>query len=55
MGDMKGAYRVLVQRPDGNRSLGRPRHRWKDNIITGLQVGWGGMDWTDLVQESDKW
>jgi hypothetical protein len=39
MGDMKGAYRVLVQRLYGNRSLGRPRHRWKGNIITGLQVG----------------
>jgi len=55
MGDMKGANRVLVQRPDGNRSLGRLRHRWKDNIITGLQVGWGGMDWTDLAQDSDRW
>jgi hypothetical protein len=54
MGDMKSAYRVLVQRPDGNRSLGRPRQRWKDNIITGLQVGWGCMDWTGLAQDSDR-
>jgi hypothetical protein len=55
MEDMKGANRVLVQRPDGNRSLGRPRHRWKNNITRGLQVGWGGMNWTDPAQDSDRW
>ena len=55
MGDMTGAYMVLVQRPDGNRSLGRPRHRWVGNIKTSLQVGWRGMDWTNLAQDSDRW
>jgi len=48
-------YSVLVQRPDGNTSLVRPRHRWKANIITGLQVGCGGMYWTDLAQDSERW
>ena len=28
MGDKTGAYRVLVERPEGKRPLGRPRHRW---------------------------
>jgi hypothetical protein len=38
----KGAYRVLVGRPEGRRPLGRPRHRWEDNIKMDLQnVGWG--------------
>jgi hypothetical protein len=51
MGDRKGAYRVLVGRPEGKRPLGRPRRRWEDNIKINLQeVGWGGMDWIDLAE-----
>jgi hypothetical protein len=38
------------------RPLGRPRHRWEDNIKMNLQeVGWGGMDWTDLAEDRDSW
>jgi len=37
VGDMKGAYRVLVVRPDGKRPRGRPRLRWEDNIKIDLQ------------------
>jgi hypothetical protein len=48
MGDRRGAYRVLVGRPEGRRPLGRPRRRWKDNIKMDLQqVGWGA--WTGLI------
>jgi hypothetical protein len=40
---------VLVGKPEGKRPLGRPRHRWEDNINMDLQkVGWGawiGMIW----------
>jgi hypothetical protein len=36
MGDKIGAYRVLVGRPEGKRSPGRPTHTWKDNIKTDL-------------------
>jgi hypothetical protein len=32
MGESRGAYRVLVGKPEGRRALGRPRHRWEDNI-----------------------
>jgi hypothetical protein len=32
MGEMRNAYKILVRRPEGKRSLGRQRHRWKDNI-----------------------
>ena len=32
MGEKRGAYRVLVGKPEGNRSLGRPRHKWEDSI-----------------------
>jgi hypothetical protein len=56
MGDRKGAYRVLAERPDGKRPLGRPRHRWDDNIKMDFEeVGWGGMDWIDLAQDRDRW
>jgi hypothetical protein len=41
--DREGAYRVLVGRPEERRPLGRPRHRWEDNIKLDLQqVGLGG-------------
>jgi hypothetical protein len=36
--------------------LGRPRRRWEDNIRMDLQeVGCGGMDWTELAQDRDRW
>jgi hypothetical protein len=46
MGEKRGAYRILVGRPEGRRPLGRPRCRWEDNIKMDLQdVGWGhGLD-----------
>jgi hypothetical protein len=46
MGDGRGAYRILVGRPEVRRPLGRPRRRWEDNIKMDLQeVGWGhGLD-----------
>jgi hypothetical protein len=31
-GERRGAYRVLVRKPEGRRQLGRPRRRWEDNI-----------------------
>jgi hypothetical protein len=42
MVERRGEYRVLVGKPEEKRPLGRPRHRWEDNINTNLQViGWG--------------
>jgi hypothetical protein len=32
MGEGRGAYRILVGRPEGRRPMGRPRRRWEDNI-----------------------
>jgi hypothetical protein len=32
MGKRRGAYRDLVEKPEGRRLLGRPRRRWEDNI-----------------------
>ena len=56
MGDRRGAYRVLVRRPEGKRPLGRPRHRWEDNIKMDLQEAvCGDMDWIELAQKRDGW
>ena len=55
-GERKGVYSVLLGTPEGKRPLGRSRRRWEDNIKMDLQeVGCGGMDWIDLVQDTDRW
>jgi hypothetical protein len=47
----RNAYRIFVGKPKG-----RPRRRWVDNIKMDLsEIGWGGMDWTDLAQDRDHW
>jgi hypothetical protein len=57
MGERRGAYRALVGKPEGRRPPGKPRRRWEDNIKMNLQeFGWGGgIDWTDLAQDRDRW
>jgi len=47
IGVRRGIYRVVVGKPEGKRSLGRPRHRWEDNIKMEFQeVGvWAGLMW----------
>ena len=52
----RGVYRVLVEKPEGKRPLGRPRHRWGDNIKMDLQeVGGGCENWMELAQDRDRW
>jgi hypothetical protein len=53
MGDSKGEYRVLAEKIETRRQLGRPRHKWEDNMKMDLrEMAWGGggMDWIDLAQ-----
>jgi hypothetical protein len=56
MGEDRGVHRVLVGKPEGKSSLGRPRCRWEDNIKIDFQkvVGSRG-DWMELVQDRDRW
>ena len=56
MNEKRGVYRVLLVKPEGKRPLGRPRHRWEDNIKMDMQeVGCEGMDWIELAQDRDRW
>jgi hypothetical protein len=49
-GKKRNVYGILVGKPEGKRPLGRPRHRWVDNIKMNLkEIGWGGMDWIDVA------
>jgi hypothetical protein len=51
-----GVYRVLVGRPEGKRPLGRPRHRWEDNIKMDLrEIGIDGSNLIQLAQDRVKW
>ena len=46
---------ISVQDKIGKRPLGRPRHRWEDNIKMDLQeVGGGRGDWMELAQDRDR-
>jgi hypothetical protein len=56
VGEKRNAYRISVGKSEGKRPLGRPRCRWVDNIKMNLrELGWDGMDWTDLAQDKDQW
>jgi hypothetical protein len=49
-------YRDLVEKPKGNRPLGRPRLRWEGNIKIDLQEeGSGSMDWIEPAQDRGRW
>ena len=48
----KNAYRVLVRRPEGKRTLRSPRHRWEDNIkMDSKKLGCDPGDWIDLAED----
>jgi hypothetical protein len=45
MGENRNTYRILVGNPEGKKPLGRPRHRWGNNIKLGLrEIDWDDMD-----------
>jgi hypothetical protein len=55
MDENSNEYRILMGKPKGRRPLGRPRHRWIDNIKMDLgEIGWGGMGWVDLARDRDQ-
>jgi len=55
MGQMRNAYKMLFEKPEGKRPLGRPWSRWEDNSRTDLRgTGWEGVDWMHLAQDRDQ-
>jgi hypothetical protein len=56
MGEVKGAYNILVGNPEGRRPLGKPRSRWEDSIKMDLrETVFGDVDFIYLAQDRDRW
>jgi hypothetical protein len=56
MGEKRKAYRMLVEKPEGMRPLGRPIRRWVDTIKMHLRgIEWGGMEWIDRAEDMGQW
>jgi len=55
MRERKGAYRVLVGKPERSKPLARSRGRWEDNIKTEIQEIECGVDWIDLDRDGNNW
>jgi hypothetical protein len=56
MGELRGAYNILVGRPEERRPQGRPRRRWEDNIKMDLrEIGFGDVDWIHWAQDRVRW
>jgi hypothetical protein len=55
IGEVRGAYNILVGRPEGRRPLGRPKRRWEDNIKMDLrEIGFGDVNWIHWAQDRDR-
>ena len=56
MGESTRVHTVLVGKPEGKRTLGRPRRRWEDYTKMDLQEeACEGVDWIDVAQDRDTW
>jgi hypothetical protein len=56
MGEGRNVYKILVGKPEGKRTLRRPRRRWEDGIKMDLrEIGWGGVEWIHLAQDRGLW
>jgi hypothetical protein len=56
MGEKRNVFRLLVGKPEGKRTLGRPRRRWIDNIkMDLLEIRLIVVDWIGLAQDRYRW
>ena len=53
MEEGRSALKILTSTPTGKRSLGRPRHRWEDNIRMNLKEIGIKRNWVDSAQDRD--
>jgi hypothetical protein len=52
MREMRNAYNILVEKPEGKRPRGRPSGRWEETVRMELrEIGWEGVDWMHLAQD----
>jgi hypothetical protein len=44
--EMRHAYKIFIDKPEGKRPSGRPRRRWEDDIrMDRREIGWKHVDW----------
>jgi hypothetical protein len=55
MWEKRDTYGDLLVKPEGKRSLGRPKRKWKDIKMDLQEAGWGGINWNYLAQDRDGW
>jgi hypothetical protein len=56
MREKRNVYSIVLGKPEGKRTLGRPRRVWKDTIkIDLVEITWGGVDWIGVAQHRYKW
>jgi hypothetical protein len=56
MGEKRNVYMLLVGKPEGKRPLGRPKHKWIDNIkMDLLEIGLSVVDWIGLAHSRYRW
>ena len=54
--ESRSAFKILTGKPSGKRPLGRPRHRWEDNIGMDLEeLGINAGKWVDSTQYRNYW
>jgi hypothetical protein len=56
MGEKRNIYSILLEEPEGNRTVRKPRRRWVNNIRIHLEVvEWGDVDWIGLAKDRNRW
>ena len=53
MDESRSAFKILTGKPTRKRPLGRPRHRWEDNITMELEEN--AVNWVDSARDRDYW
>jgi hypothetical protein len=53
---MRSACRISFRKPEGRKHFGRPRRSLEDGIRMDVgEIGWEGVDWMHLAQDTDQW
>jgi hypothetical protein len=53
---MRNAYKILVGKPEGKRSIGTHGHKWEDTINIDFKDAWREVEvvsWIYLAQDRD--